>query len=260
LLTRRTRIRAANKPHSNHSQQRGGSAMHGDPLWMKVLLVVHIAAGFGSFLLAPVALVTAKGGRAHKRWGMVYFWCMAGVAATALPMALFRPVLFLALVSVLSFYLVFSGYRVLRLKDLARGGSAGAIYWIAAVLVFGVCATLAGLGWLHPHAVQGVGIVAIVLGLVGMRGTAMDMYVFWAKPKEKMFWWYSHLAKFIGSYIAAWTAFSVVTLPHIFPQAGVVLWLWPVTLGVPAIIATTAYYKRKFNRRPPAPALQPAVL
>jgi hypothetical protein len=102
--------------------------------------------------------------------------------------------------------------------------------------------------------------VAIVLGLVGMRGTAMDMYVFWAKPKEKMFWWYSHLAKFIGSYIAAWTAFSVVTLPHIFPQAGVVLWLWPVTLGVPAIIATTAYYKRKFNRRPPAPALQPAVL
>jgi uncharacterized membrane protein len=234
--------------------------MHGDPLWMKVLLVVHIAAGFGSFLLAPVALVTAKGGRAHKRWGMVYFWCMAGVAATALPMALFRPVLFLALVSVLSFYLVFSGYRVLRLKDLARGGSAGAIDWIAAVLVFGVCATLAGLGWLHPHAVQGVGIVAIVLGLVGMRGTAMDMYVFWAKPKEKMFWWYSHLAKFIGSYIAAWTAFSVVTLPHIFPQAGVVLWLWPVTLGVPAIIATTAYYKRKFNRRPPAPALQPAVL
>ena len=60
--------------------------MSGDPVWMKGLLVVHIAAGFGSFLLAPVALATAKGGKAHKRWGMVYLWSMGLVAATALPM------------------------------------------------------------------------------------------------------------------------------------------------------------------------------
>ncbi len=71
--------------------------MHGDPVWMKSLLTVHIAAGVGSFLLAPVALVTAKGGPAHKRWGMVYLWSMGVVAATALPMAMYRPVLFLAL-------------------------------------------------------------------------------------------------------------------------------------------------------------------
>ena len=45
-------------------------------------------------------------------------------AATALPMALYRPVLFLALVAVFSFYAAFSGYRVLKLKELARGGSA----------------------------------------------------------------------------------------------------------------------------------------
>ena len=92
-----------------------------DPVWMKGLLVVHIACGFGSFLLAPVALATAKGGKQHKRWGMVYLWAMGGVAATALPMALYRPVLFLAMVAVFSFYAAFSGYRVLKLKDLPRG-------------------------------------------------------------------------------------------------------------------------------------------
>ncbi len=81
--------------------------MSGDPVWMKSLLVVHIAAGFGSFLIAPVALATTKGGKAHKRWGMVYLWCMGGVAVTALPMALYRPVLFLALVAIFSFYLAF---------------------------------------------------------------------------------------------------------------------------------------------------------
>ena len=91
--------------------------MASDPVWMKALLAVHILCGFGSFLLAPLALATAKGGAAHKRWGMVYLWSMGGVAATALPMALFRPILFLALVAVFSFYAAFSGYRVLKLKD-----------------------------------------------------------------------------------------------------------------------------------------------
>jgi hypothetical protein len=72
------------------------------------------------------------------------------------------------------------------------------------------------------------------------------MLSFVRKPKEKMFWWYTHLGNFIGSYIAAWTAFSVVTLPRILPHAGLLLWLWPTAIGVPAIVITTIYYKRKF--------------
>ena len=56
--------------------------IHTDPLWMKAFLTVHVAAGMSSFLLAPVALATAKGGKQHKRWGMVYLWSMGVVAAT----------------------------------------------------------------------------------------------------------------------------------------------------------------------------------
>jgi hypothetical protein len=54
--------------------------MSADPVWMKALLTVHVACGFGAFLLAPVALSTAKGGKQHRRWGMVYLWAMGGVA------------------------------------------------------------------------------------------------------------------------------------------------------------------------------------
>ncbi len=228
--------------------------MYVDPLWLRILLGVHISAGMLSFVLAPVALATAKGGKQHKRWGMVYFWSMGVVAATALPMALYRPVLFLALVSVLSFYLTFSGYRVLKLKNLSRGGSAKVIDWLAAILGFLVCAFLAGLGWLHPQAVQGMGTVAILLGILGMRTTAADLQHFIWKPTEKMFWWYTHLGKFIASYIAAWTAFSTATLSHIFQHAGIMLWLWPAAVGIPAIVLTTFYYKRKF-----APKLIPVT-
>jgi len=225
-----------------------------DPLWVKIFLSIHIAAGVSSFLLAPVALATAKGGKQHKRWGMVYLWSMGVVAATALPMALYRPVLFLALVAVFSFYLAFSAYRVLRLKDLARGGSAAPIDWIAALICFAASACLAVFGAFRSEWVQGMGIVSIVFGVVGMRAAAGEMWKFVRKPKEKMFWWYTHLGNFIASYIAAWTAFSVTTLPGIFPRAGFILWLWPTVVGVPAIALTTAYYKRKF-----APRMKPVA-
>ena len=219
-----------------------------DPLWMRGLLAVLIACGFGAFLVAPVALASAKGGRTHRRWGMVYLWAMGGVAATALPMALYRPVLFLALVAVFSFYLAFSGWRVLSLKDLPRGGRAKPVDWLAAVVTFATSGLLAGLTWLRPAAVQHMGIVAIVFGVIGMRAAGLEMWSFVRKPREKMFWWYTHLGNFIGSYIAAWSAFSVVTLPRIFGNH-LWLWLWPTAIGVPAIVITTAYYRRKFAPR-----------
>jgi uncharacterized membrane protein len=226
-----------------------------DPVWMKGLLVVHIAAGFTSFVLAPVALATAKGGKQHKRWGMVYLWAMGGVAATALPMALYRPVLFLALVAVFSFYAAFSGYRVLKLKDLPRGGSAKAIDWFAGGVTFAASACLAVFGVVRPAWVQHMGIVAVVFGVIGMRLAVGEMWSFVRKPTEKMFWWYTHLGNFIGSYIAAWTAFLVVTVAPRMGRYGMAMWLLPTAIGVPAIVLTIVYYKRKFA--PKAKGLTP---
>jgi hypothetical protein len=219
-----------------------------DPLWMKVFLGVHVTAGFSSFLLAPVALATAKGGKQHKRWGMVYLWSMGVVAATALPMALYRPVLFLALVAVFSFYACFSAWRVLALKDLPRGGHAKPIDWAAGVITFATSACLAGFAVFKPAVVQHMGIVAIVFGVIGMSLAFGQMKSFVWKPTEKMFWWYTHLGNMIGSYIAAWSAFSVTTLSLLLGNTWYV-WLWPTMVGVPAIVLTTAYYKRKFAPR-----------
>jgi uncharacterized membrane protein len=231
---------------------------HADPLWMKVFLGVHITAGVSSFLLAPVALVTAKGGQQHKRWGMVYLWSMGFVAATALPMALYRPVLFLALVAVFSFYAAFSGYRVLKLKELTRGGSASPIDWIAGGITFVSSACLAGFGIFKPTWVQNFGIIAVVFGMLGMRLAVVEMKKFIWKPEDKMFWWYTHLGNFIGSYIAAWTAFSAVTLNQVLHSGSLFVWLWPTAIGVPSIVLTIAYYRRKFAPRTKTPAALPA--
>jgi cytochrome c-type biogenesis protein CcmH/NrfF len=52
----------------------------------------------------------------------------------------------------------------------------------------------------------------------------------------------------MGSYIAAWTAFSAVTLSRLIGTTWI-MWLWPLIVGVPAISLTTAYYRRKFAQR-----------
>src|ERR1700733_12235362 len=224
-----------------------------DPLWVTVFLTIHIAAGATAFLMAPVALATGKGGKTHRRWGNVYLWSMGIVAATAVPMAFFFPVRFLALVAVFSFYFAFSGYRVLRLKELSRGGSAQPIDWIAGAVTFATSALLASLSWFRPASIEVLPVVGVVFGFIGMRGSAGQLLSFVRKPKEKMFWWYTHLGNMIASYIAAWSAFSVVTLTRVIGNHWYV-WLWPTMLGVPAIAMTIAYYKRKFTPRVQATA------
>lgn len=224
-----------------------------DPWWITVLLTAHIVGGTLAFVLAPVALVTAKGGKQHKRWGMVYLWAMGIVAATALPMAFFFPVRFLALVAVFSFYSSFAGYRVLKLKDLARGGSAKPIDWIAGFITFGTSALLLWLSIYRPASIEVIPTVGRVFGVLGMFIAIRQVRFFLVKPTEKMFWWYMHLGGFIGSYIAAWSAFSTVTLSKVFGNVWYV-WLWPSIIGVPAIIATVAYYRRKFAPKQPAVA------
>ena len=223
--------------------------MH-DPWWLRAFLAVHIAAGSGAFVLAPLALITAKGGNAHRMWGKIYFWCMAVVAFTALIMAAYRPVLFLALVAIFSFYAAFSAYRVLGQKAAWKGVPVvRGLDWFAALFCFATSLALAVLGAFWPALVQNLRIPAIVFGLVGMRISGKSMWGFTHPPTEKMFWWYAHLQGMIGSYIAAWTAFSVVTIGPLLHGAWWV-WIVPISVGIPAIAATTAYYRKKFSPRP----------
>jgi hypothetical protein len=230
-----------------HTKSMYGEGMQ-DPVWIKSLLGVHIAAGSTAFLMAPLALATAKGGKAHRRWGKIYFWAMAVVGSTALVLALYRPILFLALVAVFSFYAAFSAYRVLFHKNLPRGEKVTWPDWVAAILTFASSFALALLGAVKPALVRNLSIPAILFGFIGMWLAAKSMWQFLHPPKEKMFWWYEHLGNMLVSYIAAWTAFSVTTIGPLV-HGGWVIWVLPTVIGSPAIALTTAYYKRKFAPR-----------
>jgi hypothetical protein len=212
------------------------------------MLGVHIAAGATAFVMAPMALATAKGGKAHRRWGKIYFWAMAVVGSTALVLAIYRPLLFLALVAVFSFNAAFYSYRVLFHKDLPRGGKVSWPDWTAALVTFFCSLGLVLFGMLRPQLVQNLSIPAMVFGAIGMTQAGRSMWSFTHPPKEKMFWWYDHLTGMLASYIAAWTAFAVTTIGR-FVHGGWVIWVLPTAIGVPAIALTNAYYRRKFTPR-----------
>ncbi len=217
------------------------------PVVIQAVRWTHILAGFTAFFIAPVPLLTAKGGNTHRRWGKIYFWAMAVVAATAMVLALWRPIPFLAFISVFSFYFAFRGYRVLSRKNPLQGQGPGAIDWAAAVLAFLGSVALIVLGMVRPSPVWArLSVVAIVFGVIGVAFAASDIWKFTHPPSDKNFWWYAHMGGMIGSYIAAVSAFSVVNF-HFLPTA--VRWLWPSAIGVPGIFIWIGYYQRRFGQR-----------
>ena len=217
---------------------------------------VHIAAGTLALFVAPGAMLTVKGGRAHRRWGKVYFWTMAVVALTAVVLGIYRPVVFLALLAVSSFYSAFSGYRVLGRKRPEQGQRATALDWTAAIVTLAASGALAILGILRPSAAwERVGIVPVVFGVLGMVLSGLDLWRFGRRSADRNAWWFNHMGGMLGSYIATVSAFSVVNFGFL-PTA--VRWLWPTVVGVPLIVAWITYYKLKFRRRGAAPGSAPA--
>ncbi len=169
-----------------------------------------------------------------------------GSGITAMVLALWLPILFLAFVAIFSFYFAFRGYRVLSRKLPLKGQGPRAIDWAAAVLAFLGSAALIVLGIVRPSRVWvQLSAVAIVFGVIGVAFAASDVWQFIHPPADKNFWLYAHLGGMIGSYIAAVSAFSVVNF-HFLPRA--VRWLWPSAIGVPGIFIWVGYYKRKFGR------------
>ncbi len=211
-----------------------------------VLRWIHILAGFTAFFVAPVALATQKGGPAHRRWGKVYFWGMTVGAITALAVAAYRPNIFLLLIAVFSFYLSFTGYRVLSRKSPDRGQKAKALDWAVALITLSVSAFMIVRGSLNLSAGNvGLNPVLIIFGIIGALAAGNDLYKFLRPPREKYAWFLDHMRGMTASYIAAVSAFSVVNFSFLPP---LVRWLWPSAIGVPLAMMWGRYYKTKFTQ------------
>jgi hypothetical protein len=199
---------------------------------------LHIAAGFLGFFVAPVALYVRKGGAAHRRWGQVFFWAMLVAGSTALLAATLKGLTFLLLTGIFSLYLSFFGYRSLYLKHLGQGQRPGLLDWLlvcAGLLVF-----ISTLG----YGVKSGAVPSLVFGAIGVTTTGRQLWSYMqAKPQAPGQWLLNHISGFVGSYIAAVSAFSATSL-HFIPWP----WnfLWPTLLIVPPMVWVQRRYQARF--------------
>ncbi len=207
----------------------------------KAVLIIHILFGSVALFGAPAAMVTRKGGSWHRRWGKIFFWAITGVAITAVALSLIRSGLFFLLVALFSFYLAFTGYRVLYRKRPEQRASRGDWIAVSAMLVGSVVLLAYGA---YLMLTSSFGMVALVFGAIGLLFAIRDIYEFRHHPADKMAWWYSHMTRMLAAYIATVTAFSVVNFKFLPP---VPRWLWATVVGTVGIVIWTRYYRRKFS-------------
>jgi uncharacterized membrane protein len=206
-----------------------------------LFLGVHISLGGIALVIAPLAMVTVKGGRWHRRWGKIYFWAMAGVAATASVLCWLRSGIFLFLIAILSFYLALTGYRALRRK--LPGSRAEWPDYLAAVVL-----ALAGIGFIVLGLASEEGSrrwVRLAFGGISLLLGVSDVTRFLGPPPGKRAWFFSHMSRFLGAYVATVTAFSVVNfqfLPYFWR------WLGPTMVGTVGILIWRNYYQRRRER------------
>lgn len=208
----------------------------------KLILVLHVICGTVAFVAAPGAMMAKKGSLWHRRFGSAFFYGMMAVAASAFILWALGSQLFLMLIAVFSFYLAFSGYRAVKIKNRP----AEKIDWLVAG-----AALLAGLGLVVMGAMilyrgDNFGFVALALGGGSAFGAARDMLRFARPVADRQAWLINHLTKMLGAYIATVTAVSAVNF-HFLPP--VWRWLWPSIIITPLIFMWVRQYKMRAARK-----------
>ncbi len=215
----------------------------------KLLLYLHIVAGFTALVTGAIALGANKGGKVHRKAGSVYFYAMLTVTFTALLISLLKSLVFLLMIAIFSGYMTWTGYRALQFRRSRKKG---------AVLLDWIVLTLAGLFvlWMGAEAIRlsfpvgfifnSFALVLIVFGAIFGIFIGQDFRVFrQIETFSSSDWLRLHIGRMCGAYIATCTAFLVVNV-HV--QPAFIPWLLPVAIGTPLI----SYFIRKYTVKKPA--------
>lgn len=197
---------------------------------LKLFLYMHIAAGALALLTGAVSLLTSKGGKVHRRSGLVFFYSMLAVALSAFIISVVKSNPFLLAISVFSFYLNYTGYRVLKNKT-------GIYQWFDWSITTLTAATAL-------YMISTTTVVLMVFGVllcfILFRNTSAQFKgeekIKEARKKKLQ----THLGNMSGTYIATVTAFMVVNVNFVKP--GWTVWLLPTAVGLPFIF----YQLRKY--------------
>lgn len=224
-------------------------------------LITHIAVGFLALVVGLVPMVSKKGSRLHNTTGLIYYWSMVVVAVSAVVLVLLSPItdgrLFLTGIALFSFYLCFTGRRSLKQRDSEPirwhdWGISGSMAATAGAMISYGLYHLSAL--LLEGKFENIGILFIVFGIFSGTNARYD-FKRYRSPQTSKYgkreWFFMHIVRMSGSYIATFTAFALVNIRYVFPNSPSVVyiatWILPGIIGGMIISRAVRFYLAKFK-------------
>ncbi len=203
-------------------------------------ILIHVVAGSVALLLGILALTTGKGGKWHKQSGNYFLIFLIIVVLTGLiGVFIFKRNTFLLIITVLSAYYGFSGYRILQNKTNSPKliDISVAIISLISVSYFLYYFKSIGMYWSPIIVYSTVGALLLIVTYDFLR------YLIPKKTYRNM-WLYEHIFKMIGAFTALLSAFSGTVFDNYQPYSQFL----PSVFGTLLQVGFIVYYVRKFKK------------
>ncbi|MBL4709836.1 MAG: hypothetical protein JKY48_15495 [Flavobacteriales bacterium] len=210
---------------------------------IQYILYFHAFSGGIALLSGIIAILTKKGSKSHTTSGEIYFYGMLSVVVTGLIVASFRGNIFLQTIAIFSFYMAFTGKRILRNKKAVLSSPLDWAFNIVSMLCGIFMLYLVAVNFVRTGFAGAIPMLFIFGGLLTWM-TVQDAIKMWKKNWVKNEWLFTHIGRMGGSFIATSTAF-ILTNIHFEPQW--IVWLAPTLIGSPLMAIAIRKWKIKLG-------------
>ncbi|MDB5117420.1 MAG: hypothetical protein JWQ79_2912 [Mucilaginibacter sp.] len=181
----------------------------------KINIAIHIAAGSLALVVGLIAIVASKGKKLHKLIGRLFLILMTIVILTGLiGVFVFGRNTFLLVITVLSGYLAFSGYRVIKAKSNNPKFIDIGICLLSLISVsyFLYYFKSIGMVWSPVIIYSTVGYLFLLI--------VYDLGRYFIPTKTYAnLWIYEHILKMVGAFSGLLSAFSGTVFPQYQPYS-----------------------------------------
>lgn len=155
----------------------------------------------------------------------------------------------------LAFYSTFTGVRCCYLKgDVAANARGKGLDWgvTGVAVLFGLA--MVGYGAFSPKLNSMLAALNVIFGVLILSDALRDVWRFFRPSQDPKWWWYYHMERMLGSWLAGVTALVVNQIgPRVPSNYRLWVWVGPALVSVPLIMIWIRYYRKKFAPRPMKP-------
>ncbi len=213
----------------------------------KANIILHIVTGSLALLIGVIALLSTKGGQLHNKTGRIFLRLIAIVIITGLlGVFVFKRNTFLLVITVLSGYVSFSGYRILLFKSNKpqRLDMAVALISLLILAYFLYYFKSIGMIWSPIVIYSTVGAMLFIVSYDFIR------YLIPTNTYQKhRIWIYEHIYKMTSAFSALLSAFVGTVLDQYQPHSQYIPSVISMLIIIGFMIYVYKYGLKKYRKK-----------